>query len=230
MNKRLVKDIINSLAEDLNDNLFETWHASQLLRYFNEGTAILASLDPANYVKIVDIILPANQNILPKNCGCRKIYNIHGEVDKYGNLSITPQKTNENIYSGFREPKKQNNHELKNIPINTYTIDKKTNTTTFNPISPFDRKVRVECAYIPEPLTLDEEVDDCHNNHMAIIKQYVLMQAKMMDIVGGASNTEAAFHYKLFVDLTSLLIGADSKFVKTKLTEAQQAQVEQLGG
>lgn len=195
-------NLVIELAADLNDSLpgYENtiWSQAQLGAYIVEALGLIYDKRPESFMETKLIKVDSCSIIQEFDC-CDKIHRVVGQATSSGRLIRTLRErdfeTNLQWTGKFCRPIK------KEFQLTGYSIDKLMEKVYLYPEVPVGQEVYilVDCSSKPDKDT-DISVDN-----LAIVKQWVMYRAKMIDADIDPSAKEAAStHYQVWRDLMGL--------------------------
>lgn len=199
---------LQALASDLGDaepgHEFSSWSQEDLLRYWNEGVCLIASLRPDLFSRPVRIRLePGSMQSL--SCCCQEIGKVIEQVDANGARVGPVSAVDDAALSRWtKAPCLQRGRAAR---VTSYSIDTHSkNFLRVNPPVPVGAEVYllVSCTAKPRDATmadLESEVlePDCGN--LAAVRQWVMFRALYRDDENSAEYRKALNSMRLFFTL-----------------------------
>lgn len=192
--------ILSGYSQDLNDAQAITWPTSQLLSWYQEGVALIATAVPERAYKRVIVEIQTCQEVI-EVCACENIHSVIGLCDEYGR--VTKRLREVSFDEAITLPPKGYSGTTKAYTPDSYAVDRRLNMVQVFKAPPPNYKgyLLIECLpkNVPVP-RLDDDVE-LTNTELAIVRQWVLWSARMVDDLDANANTTAAAHKAMFEQL-----------------------------
>jgi hypothetical protein len=198
-----ISAILSGYSQDLNDAQAITWPTSQLLSWYQEGVALLATAVPEKaYKRVIVPIQPCQE--VTEVCACENIHSVIGLCDEYGR--VTKRLREVSFDEATALPPKRYTGPTTAYAPDSYAVDRRLNMVQVFKAPPpnYVGYLLLEC--LPKqsaPLSFDSETD-LSNTELAIVRQWVLWSARMVDDLDATANTSAAAHKAMFEQLLGL--------------------------
>lgn len=210
-----IENLLLSYAEDLDDAYpkyeFSIWGKEQLLKYFNEALCLIAAHRPDMFTELKVIKVDTCSQYLPL-CDCRKVLDVLGESDKYGN-HIRPLRKRSNTNAVWSGKRRASGYATELEGYNILSGGTLVEVYPKNLSPNKDFYVAVRCATEPKTYTLADEAPDERCAFLAAARHWVLYNAKMVDgEFTQALQTQAREHREMFTAILQMVKQADEQY------------------
>ena len=205
-----ISDILSGYSADLNDARAITWPTSRLLAWYQEGVALIGTAVPEKaYKRVIVRIQPCHAFV--EVCACENIHSVIGLCDKDGRVLKRLRETPATD-AVIKPPAPYTGSTDKYTP-DSYALDRRLNMIQiFSPPPPkYEGYLLLECIPKQTPDVPLSSESTLSATELAIVRQWVLWSAHMVDTLDANSVRTASSHIAVFEKLLSAYAASVAK-------------------